>query len=339
VWPEVFTIPFLDKPLGSFGLLVATGFLIGLAVAGKLFRRYGADPEHDPERFGDVAMWILIGVIAGGRLAFVLVNLDSYLERPLDIFKIWEGGLVMYGGFILAVVLGVWKAKRMHMPGWRTLDIGLTAGFLGQAIGRLGCLAVGDDYGRPTDVPWAITFPDPLPAGSAFDPELAGVPVHPTQLYMAAKALALFLFGLWLLKRKRFHGQVGLALMAGYAVLRSIVEGFRFDSVARGGIFRSGFGPADVAVTRRELNIVDVHGVFHQDRYLQALRDGVEGIDPQLLISTSQMVSIGVLAFVAVAWFLIRRRPELQVGPDWPPPPPAPRSGGAASASGTGSEA
>lgn len=335
MWPEVFTIPFLDKPLGSFGLLVATGFLVGLAVAGRLFRRYGADPERDPERFGDVAMWILIGVIAGGRLAFVLVNLDSYLDRPLDIFKIWEGGLVMYGGLILAVLLGVWKARKLHMPAWQSLDVGLTAGFLGQAIGRLGCLAVGDDYGRPTDVPWAITFPDPLPAGSAFDPELAGVPVHPTQLYMAAKALALFLLGLWLLKRKRFHGQVALALMAGYAVLRYVIEFFRFDSVARGGIFRDGYAPADVAEVRRELGIIDVHGNFHQDRYLQALRDGVEGIDPQLLISTSQMVSIGMLLFAVAAFLVLRRKPELRTPADWPPPPPARRGeDGAATAAG-----
>ena len=324
MWPEVFTIPWLNKPLGSFGLLVATGFLVGLAVAGKLFRRYGADRERDPERFGDVAMWVLVGVIAGGRLAFVLVNFDSYRDRPLDVFKIWEGGLVMYGGLILALLFGTWKARRMGMPAWQTLDVGCTAGFLGQAIGRLGCLAVGDDYGRPTDLPWAITFPDPLPAGSAFDPDLAGIPVHPTQIYMSLKALALFGLGVWLLRRKRFHGQVALTLMAGYALLRFGIEYLRWDSEARGGIFRAGATPADAARVRQELGIVDVHGSFHHDRYVAALRDGVEGLNPELLLSTSQMIGIAMFSFAVCAFLVLRRRPGLRTGPDWPPAPYVP---------------
>lgn len=321
MWPELFTIPGIDRPLGTFGLLVATGFLIGLAVAGKLFRRYGADRVNDPQKFGDVAMWILIGVIAGGRLAFVLVNLGDYLEDPLSILYIWEGGLVMYGGFILAVVLGVWKAKRMHMPAWQSLDVGLTAGFLGQAIGRLGCLAVGDDYGAPTDVPWAITFPDPLPHGSAFAPELAGVPVHPTQLYMALKALALFLVGLWLLKRKRFHGQVALTLMAGYAVLRFVIEYFRWDSKARGGIYADGGSPADVMARMQELGIADAAGRIDAAAYRQALADGVAGLNPELLLSTSQMVGIAMFVFALGMLLVLRARPELRTGPDWPGAP------------------
>lgn len=321
MWPELFTIPGLDKPLGSFGLLVAIGFLVGLGVAGKLFRKYGNDRVNDPQRFGDVAMWVLIGVIAGGRLAFVLVNLDDYAERPLDIFKIWEGGLVMYGGFILAVVLGVWKSVRMSMPAWQTLDVALTAGFLGQAIGRLGCLAVGDDYGAPTDVPWAITFPDPLPDGSAFAPELAGVPVHPTQLYMSLKALAVFAVGIWLLPRKKFHGQVAICLMAVYSVLRYIVEFFRWDSKARGGIFADGGSPDDVRARQVELGIIDDRGYFDDAKYQQALADGVEGLNPELLYSTSQMVGIAMFGFAVIAFLVLRKRKELQVGADWPGAP------------------
>lgn len=334
MWPELFTIPGIDRPLGTFGLLVATGFLIALGVAGKLFRRYGADRVNDPQRFGDVAMWVLIGVIAGGRLAFVLVNLDDYLADPVSILYIWEGGLVMYGGFILAVTLGVWKAKRMHMPAWQSLDVGMTAGFLGQAIGRLGCLAVGDDYGAPTDVPWAITFPDPLPHGSAFAPELAGVPVHPAQLYMSAKALALFLLGLWLLKRKKFHGQVALSLMACYAVLRYIIEFFRWDSKARGGIYRDGASPADVRERMQELGIADARGVLDKDAYRQALADGVSGLNPELLLSTSQMVGIALFVCAVAGYLVLRRKPELRVPADWPGEPYVPPKGGEAGSGG-----
>ena len=142
MWPELFTIPFLDLPLRSFGLLVALGFLVGVGVGSKLAARYGADTKLDPQRLADVSWWVLIGAILGARIAFVLVNFDHYSSHPGDILKVWEGGLVMYGGLILAVLLGIWKARQMGMPAWQTLDYGLTAGFLGQAVGRLGCLAV-----------------------------------------------------------------------------------------------------------------------------------------------------------------------------------------------------
>ncbi len=293
---------------------MAIGFLVGVSVGSKLASRYGADLERDPQRFADVSWWVLVGVILGARLAFVLVNFQHYRSHPGDILKIWEGGLVMYGGLILAVVLGVWKAKRLGMPGWQSLDYGLTAGFLGQAIGRLGCLSVGDDYGAPTHVPWAITFPDPLPAGSAFAPELAGVPVHPTQLYMSLKALSLFFLGLWLLKRKRFHGQVALSLVMGYAVLRFLIEYFRFDMVARGGIYRAGHSPADVAQYLHQLQIADASGhILDVARYRALLMAGDAAAYPHLLLSTSQMVGIATFGLALLFYFVLRRMPSLQV--------------------------
>lgn len=314
MWPELFTIPFLDFPLRSFGLLVAIGFLVGVAMGSKLAGRYGADTKLDPQRFADVSWWVLIGVILGARLAFVLVNFDHYSKNPQDILKVWEGGLVMYGGLILAVGLGVWKAKRLGMPGWQSLDYGLTAGFLGQAIGRIGCLAVGDDYGAPTDVPWAITFPDPLPTGSAFAPELVGVPVHPTQLYMSAKALSLFVLGLWLLKNKRFHGQVALVLGMGYAVLRFIVEAFRFDMVARGGIYKEGSTPADVDNYLLGEGVANAHGrIIDLDAYREMIISGDPQAYPHLLLSTSQMTGIATFAMAALAYLAMRKMPSLQV--------------------------
>lgn len=314
MWPELFTIPFLDFPLRSFGLLVAIGFLVGVAMGSKLAGRYGADTKLDPQRFADVSWWVLIGVILGARLAFVLVNFDHYSRNPQDILKVWEGGLVMYGGLILAVVLGVWKAKRLGMPGWQSLDYGLTAGFLGQAIGRIGCLAVGDDYGAPTDVPWAITFPDPLPTGSAFAYELVGVPVHPTQLYMSAKALSLFLLGLWLLKNKRFHGQVALVLGMAYAVLRYLVEIFRFDMVARGGIYKEGKTPEDVDAYLQGLNVANANGrIVDLEAYRELMISGDPQAYPHLLLSTSQMTGIATFAMAALAYLVMRKMPSLRV--------------------------
>lgn len=270
MWPILFHVPGLGWPIRAFGVLVAAGFLAGVTVAQKLARRYGDDPGQDPQRIADVALWVLVGVVLGGRIAYVLVNLDQF-RNPLEALAIWQGGLVMYGGLILALLLGVWKAHRLGMNMWRAADYGLTAGFLGQGIGRIGCLLVGDDYGRPTDLPWGIRFPWPLPEGSLFPPELAeaGIAVHPSQLYMVAKGLLLFGFGVWLLKRRSFGGQVTCALLAGYAILRFLIEYTRGDSVARGGIWNEA----------------------HTD----------------LVLSTSQVVGLVVLP-VALALYLYRRR-------------------------------
>lgn len=311
MWPELFTIPILGWPIRSFGLLVGAGFLVGVWLAARLSRTYGTDPERDPARIFELSTWVLIGVLAGARLAFVIINWEQYADRPLDIVKTWEGGLVMYGGLILALLLGAWKAKKLGMPGWQSADYGLTAGFLGQAIGRVGCLMVGDDYGRPTDVPWAITFPDPLPHGSAFAPEWAGIPVHPTQPYMTLKALALFGLGLWLLRRKTFHGQVTCVLLMGYSILRSIVEVFRGDAGARGGVFRAGLAPEDVGLRLHELGVASPSGqITDLEGYHRLLQEGAEGIVPQLLISSSQIISIGTFLFALAAYLYLRRRPS-----------------------------
>lgn len=315
MWPEIFRIG--DFPLRSFGLFVALGFIVGVQVGAWLSKRYGTDPQRDPERITDLSWSVLIGVIVGARLAFVLVNLGYFVEHPLEIFAIWEGGLVMYGGMILALLLGIRKARSLGMPVWRTTDYGLTAAFLGQAIGRIGCLAVGDDYGKVVaekpdgSAPWfAIRFPDPLPAGSAFPPELAGLPVHPTQPYMTLKALALFLLGMWLLKRKKFHGQVTCVLLMGYAVLRSIVELFRGDAIARGGIFRDGHAPEDVHARLHELGVARPNGVITDwQGYRELLRQGVDGVQAQLLLSTSQMVA-GVTFVIALALYFRLRRTQ-----------------------------
>ncbi|HBF22501.1 MAG TPA: hypothetical protein DDW23_01680 [Planctomycetes bacterium] len=287
MWPEIFRFEILnfEIPLRSFGLLVAFGFLAGFHLFTKLSPKYLSEADCNPQKLSDVGWWVLIGVIVGGRLGFVVVNAEWFASRPLEIFKIWEGGLVMYGGFILAAFFGVKKAKHLGMNSWRVADVGLTAGFLGQAIGRVGCLCVGDDFGAPTDIPWAITFPDPLPQGSAFPATLAGVPVHPTQIYMSLKALSLCLLGLWLLPRKRFHGQVFLILIAGYAALRYVVEMFRYDSVARGGIFKPGKGPQDV----------------------------VNSLDAELLLSTSQIVGIATFLIATLIYIHLARSPAHRI--------------------------
>jgi len=313
VWPEIFSIG--GFPLRSFGFFVALGFIVGVQVATALAKRYGSNPEKDAEQAPEIAWSVLLGVILGARLAFVLVNFDYFSKHPVEIFQIWQGGLVMYGGLILAFTLGVRKVRKLGMPVWQTADYYLTAGFLGQAIGRIGCLTVGDDYGKVVpdgpngETPWfAIRFPEPLRNGSAFPPELAGLAVHATQPYMMLKALTVFSIGMWLLPRKRFHGQVTCVILMVYAGLRAIVEMFRGDAQARGGIFKEGAGPEDVTARLQELGVADPAGrIVDVPQYRELLRSGVEGVQAELLISTSQMIAIATSAFAVVLYARLRK--------------------------------
>jgi phosphatidylglycerol:prolipoprotein diacylglycerol transferase len=243
--PIVFEIPGLGLPIRSFGLMVAGGFLLGMWVMNALVRRHAADPEVQLVKYGAIHVWILAGVILGARLMYVMVEIargsgngEEYLRDPLKILFIWEGGLVMFGGFFGGMLLGGWKARREGVNVAEGLDIGLTAGFFGLALGRIGCLLVGDDYGRIVPpkyahLPFPITLrvPAELPAGSLFGPENAGQVLWATQPWMAINAVLLGLLGVWLLERPHPHGRVALTLALLYSIGRFTIEGFRGDEL------------------------------------------------------------------------------------------------------------
>ena len=141
-------LPILIKlgpiPIRTFGLLAALAFLLGLWVALREARRL----RIDPEKLQDVAIWCFIGIIGGGRLAYVLVSREQFIERPLSVFYIWEGGLVLYGGLLSCMFLGMWRVKRNRLPFWKVSDLFFMTGVLGLSLARIGCLCAGDDWGR-----------------------------------------------------------------------------------------------------------------------------------------------------------------------------------------------
>jgi len=243
--PILFKLPGLNFPIRSFGVMLAIGFLVASWIAGRLAARYGDDPKQDPLRFSRVTVWVLIGVVLGARLMYVIVEIArgygvgrEFLSNPLKIFAVWEGGLVMYGGMFGAIAFGMWAAKREKLRPLGALDLGMVAGFVGLAIGRVGCLLVGDDYGRVVPerfqhLPFPITLrvPNPLPDGSLFGLENAGKVLWATQPWMTMKALIVSFIGWQVLKRRRYSGQVALWMLLCYAVLRSVIENFRGDDV------------------------------------------------------------------------------------------------------------
>jgi phosphatidylglycerol:prolipoprotein diacylglycerol transferase len=140
---------------------------------------------------------------------------------------------VFYGGLIGALPVAWWYARKHNLPPWPTADVLAPGVALGQAVGRLGCFAAGCCYGRPAEVPWAVTFKDIYTTRTVGTP--LDVPLHPTQLYEAAATLLIFGLLIWMSRKKLFHGQVALAYVFLYSLARFVIEFYRGDA-ARGTV-------------------------------------------------------------------------------------------------------
>jgi phosphatidylglycerol:prolipoprotein diacylglycerol transferase len=171
----------------------------------------------------DLFLVILLSAIVGARGLYVLINFETFSNNPLEIFKIWNGGLVFFGGFIAAVGACLILLKLKKLPIAKTADIIAPGIALGHSIGRLGCLFAGCCYGRECDLPFAIKFTNP----DGLAP--LNVYLHPTQIYMVISNFLLFLILMGLQKRKKFHGMVFLVYIMLYSAFRSGIEFFRGD--------------------------------------------------------------------------------------------------------------
>jgi phosphatidylglycerol---prolipoprotein diacylglyceryl transferase len=216
--------------LPTYGVLMAVAFVVGLWLTHRLASKAGLPAS----RVVDLAVYTMIGGLIGARLLLVVVEWPYYAKHPRELVSLLQSGGVFYGGFLGALPVAWWYARRHQLDGWRTADVLAPGVALGQAIGRLGCFAAGCCFGRPTDMPWAVRFHDEYAARATGTP--LDVPLHPTQLYESGAALLIFLFLLWLSGHKRFQGQVTLTYVALYAVARFIIEYFRGDA-ARGVVF------------------------------------------------------------------------------------------------------
>ena len=192
----------------TYGFLIAVGFLIGIALASREAKRVGINQQA----VLDLAFYIILGAIIGSRLFF---------ESILDAFKVWEGGLTFYCGFIMALVVAVFMIKKYRLPAFQTLDLFAPSLAVGILFGRLGCFFAGCCYGRPCSLPWAITFTNPQSLAELH------VPLHPTQLYAAAGSAITLIILLLLKNRKTFHGELALLWIMLYSGFRLFEELFR----------------------------------------------------------------------------------------------------------------
>ena len=257
---------FQNFEITTFGLMMFLAFIIGGWV---LARQLGKHNVSD-DIASSMVMAAAIGGIVGAKIYYAILFHDWHL-----LFD--RSGLVWYGGFILGALAVMFTLHRRHLLGWAMADVSALSVAIGYAIGRIGCFLVGDDYGRPTDLPWGMSFPVGLPPTTAGEmrrmfgiavpasiPDDTMMRVHPTQIYETLTCLLIWAFGLWLFRRRlaegRPAGAVVLTVFGLLAVERFLVEILR----AKDDRFFGGF-------------------------------------------TLAQMISVGVLAIIAIVT-LVRRR-------------------------------
>jgi phosphatidylglycerol:prolipoprotein diacylglycerol transferase len=216
-------IAFEHGPLSIhwYGVMVALGFLVGLWTAS----RRGLRERVAAETIVDLGPWLIVGTIVGARTLYVISYWHEFFEgKPItDVFMVWKGGLVYYGGLVGASLACILYVRLKKLPLWKVADVLAPSVALGYVFGRIGCLLNGCCYGRACNLPWAIRFPE----GNPLSPPT--YPVHPTQVYESLLNLGLYAVLAWLFRRKKFDGQVFGIYLVSYAVLRSFVEMFRGD--------------------------------------------------------------------------------------------------------------
>jgi phosphatidylglycerol:prolipoprotein diacylglycerol transferase len=167
MYPVLFRIG--DFEITSFGALVGMAALVGIWIFGRELEK-----SRLPRNAVDAAIAGVIGGLVGAKL---LWTLEFTGEQPVAALLFSRGGLSWFGGLLGGVGTGLWMLRRRRVPIVPALAAAAPALAVGHAIGRVGCFLVGDDYGRPSDLPWAVAFPQGLPP--------TDIPVHPTQLYEA----------------------------------------------------------------------------------------------------------------------------------------------------------
>jgi phosphatidylglycerol:prolipoprotein diacylglycerol transferase len=267
--------------LHTYGVLVAVGFLIGIILAVREANRVG----ENSERILDLAFWLLIAAMLGARLGYIFTHWGEYVADfsskvpwyQWKIFRLWEGGLLFFGGFVMAILVCLLFVKIYKINFWKLADLLIPSVAIGHFFGQIGGLAAGFGYGKPTELPWQVVFK----SGSAAP---IGVGLHPTQLYEALGVLAIFFILLWIRSNKSYNGQVFLWYLLLYPALSFFVELFQGDACLA-GITQT------IGVCRAM--------IFHAD-----LTRWIADYD---IMSWSQLFAICTFVFAIIALIVVKR--------------------------------
>jgi phosphatidylglycerol:prolipoprotein diacylglycerol transferase len=199
-----------------YGLMYMISFIIGYFLL-RRYARYRKLNLSDDDLY-DLLFYLILGVMIGGRLGYVLLyDLHSYLQQPLTIFAIWQGGMSFHGGFVGVVLAAIYICRKKGWDFWEIADLVSAVVPVGLGLGRIGNFINGELFGRPSNVAWAMVFPDGGP-----------MPRHPSQIYEALlEGLVLFFVLRWLYRKNWYRGTVFWGLIGFYGLFRFIVEFFR----------------------------------------------------------------------------------------------------------------
>ncbi len=272
--------------VSPFGLMLVLAFFSAYWQMRRGLKSLGIGDEEDASAILFAAG---VGGILGGKIYYAVLYRDWHLLYS-------RSGLVWYGGFILATLAVVWTVRKRRLPVWPTVDAATVGLALGYAVGRIGCFLVGDDYGIPSHLPWAVAFKHGLPPSTAGNLRYFGVEVanhisnetlmrvHPTQLYETSAALLIWFLGARLLKHR--------SLSAARP---------RYRQTPSGSLMLKGQPPAGTVATV-------VLGLLAVERFLvEFLRAKDDRFFGSLTLA--QLVSFGVVAVLALLWLHRRRRP------------------------------
>jgi phosphatidylglycerol:prolipoprotein diacylglycerol transferase len=216
----------------TYGVLLAAAYLFGL----KLAMVRAKSRNLDQTRILDLGIYIIISALVGAKLLLLVTDFRTFTDNPRELLSLARSGGVFYGGLILAVSVALWYIRRIGLPLWTTCDVFAPGIALGHVVGRLGCLFAGCCYGKPTSVPWAITFTDPFAATNVGTP--LNVPLHPTQLYEAGAEALILLLLLGTERRGRpYPGRTFWLYILLYSISRYVIEIYRGDPRGAIGVF------------------------------------------------------------------------------------------------------
>jgi phosphatidylglycerol:prolipoprotein diacylglycerol transferase len=282
----------------SYGLFIAFGLVLGIALAVRRGREVGIETGNTL----DLTFWAVAFGMLGARLLYVLVNLGQYarlcagtgLPRSLGqrlwdctaALHLWQGGLVFLGGAVLSGGATLFVARRKGLGLGLVADVLAPSVSLAHLFGRIGCFLAGCCYGKPWPrgvhfPPDSVAFSELVGQGTLLGDASATYGLHPTQLYEAAGEVFIFVVLLWIWRRRKMPGVVGLAYAFGYGLLRFLVEMFRGDE-ARGFLFH-----ARIPGLARALALPATEPLF---------------------LSTAQAIALLLIAFAAVGYWALGRR-------------------------------
>lgn len=242
---DAFTIGALT--IKWYGVIFACAFLAGTLYVLKNTKKFGLDSD----RVIDVLLGAILSGVIGARIYYVAFSWDLYKDNPMDIFKIWNGGIGIYGGVIAAILCGYFLCRWRKVRFLPMLDLCSAGLILAQAIGRWGNFVNVEAFGSATTVPWRMTSEYAGGIGTtmvqrylaALSPEqieamggMEKIGVHPTFFYESVWCLLGFFLLMWMTKRRKFDGQLILIYAIWYGAERFVVEGLRLDSLMIGNL-------------------------------------------------------------------------------------------------------